>query len=260
MSYTLHQFEDAETLATAAAERWRTVLLERDRARTFTVALSGGRIPKALYKAFASLAADDSLEGVHFFWGDERVVPSTDPESNFHLAAVPLFLALKIPESQVHRMITERDEKFAVQQAEAEICRVAELNDQGQPALDLVFLGMGEDGHVASLFPGDTEALETRTVYRAVTGPKPPPRRITRAIRRWLPPGKCGYWHRALASRRRCRLLWSPPATPPWRAFCKVEPTRRFSRTLIWRSLRTWTKRNRPKPNHPNENPDYVVY
>ena len=179
MSYTLHQFEDAETLATAAAERWRTVLLERDRARTFTVALSGGRIPKALYKAFASLAADDSLEGVHFFWGDERVVPSTDPESNFHLAAVPLFLALKIPESQVHRMITERDEKFAVQQAEAEICRVAELNDHGQPALDLVFLGMGEDGHVASLFPGDTEALKTRAVYRAVTGPKPPPRRIT---------------------------------------------------------------------------------
>ena len=62
MSYTLHQFEDAEKLATAAAERWRTVLLERNRAQTFTVALSGGRIPKALYKAFAGLAANDSLE------------------------------------------------------------------------------------------------------------------------------------------------------------------------------------------------------
>ena len=179
MSYTLHHFEDAETLAAAAAERWRTALLERDPARSFTVALSGGRIPKALYKAFAGLAAGDSLEGVHFFWGDERVVPPTDPESNYHLAAVPLFLALKIPESQVHRMITERDEAFAVQQAEAEICRVAELNVQGQPELDLVFLGMGEDGHVASLFPGDTKALETPAVYRAVTGPKPPPRRIT---------------------------------------------------------------------------------
>jgi len=179
MSHTLHHFEDAETLAAAAAERWRTALLERDPARSFTVALSGGRIPKALYKAFAGLAVGDSLEGVHFFWGDERVVPPTDPESNYHLAAVPLFLALKIPESQVHRMITERDEAFAVQQAEAEICRVAELNEQGQPALDLVFLGMGEDGHVASLFPGDTEALETPAVYRAVTGPKPPPRRIT---------------------------------------------------------------------------------
>lgn len=179
MSYTLHHFEDAETLAAAAAERWRTALLERDPARSFTVALSGGRIPKALYKAFAGLAAGDSLEGVHFFWGDERVVPPTDPESNYHLAAVPLFLALKIPESQVHRMITERDEAFAVQQAEAELCRVAKLNVQGQPELDLVFLGMGEDGHVASLFPGDTQALETPAVYRAVTGPKPPPRRIT---------------------------------------------------------------------------------
>ena len=179
MSYTLHHFEDAETLAAAAAERWRTALLERDPARSFTVALSGGRIPKALYKAFAGLAAGDSLEGVHFFWGDERVVPPTDPESNYHLAAVPLFLALKIPESRVHRMITERDEAFAVQQAEAELCRVAELNAQGQPELDLVFLGMGEDGHVASLFPGDTKALETPAVYRAVTGPKPPPRRIT---------------------------------------------------------------------------------
>jgi 6-phosphogluconolactonase len=179
MSYTLYHFEDAETLAAAAAERWRAALLARDPARSFTVALSGGRIPKALYKAFAGLTARDSLEGVHFFWGDERVVPPTDSESNYHLAAVPLFLALKIPESQVHRMITERDEAFAVQQAEAELCRVAELNEQGQPELDLVFLGMGEDGHVASLFPGDTEALETSAVYRAVTGPKPPPRRIT---------------------------------------------------------------------------------
>lgn len=179
MSHNLHHFGDAQTLAKAAAERWRAALLERNPSRPFTVALSGGRIPKALYKAFAGLAAGDSLESVHFFWGDERVVPPTDPESNFHLAAVPLFLALKIPESQVHRMLTERDEAFAVQQAEAEICRVAELNDQGQPVLDLVFLGMGEDGHVASLFPGDTEALETLALYRAVTGPKPPPRRIT---------------------------------------------------------------------------------
>ena len=171
------------------------------------MALSGGRIPKALYKAFAGLAAGDSLEGVHFFWGDERVVPPTDSESNYHLAAVPLFLALKIPESQVHRMVTERDEAFAVQQAEAELCRVAELNEQGQPELDLVFLGMGEDGHVASLFPEDTEALETPAVYRAVTGPEAAAAARSRwAIRPWPPPGKCGCWHRAKARRRRCRL------------------------------------------------------
>ena len=107
------------------------------------------------------------------------MVPPTDEESNFKLAAVPLLLALKIPDAQVHRILTERGEAIAVQQAEAEICRIASLNNRGQPILDLVLLGMGEDGHVASLFSGDAEALESKAVYRAVTGPKPPPRRIT---------------------------------------------------------------------------------
>jgi len=78
---------------------------------------------------------------------------------------------------------TEQGETYAVQQAESEICRVAEMDASGQPVLDLVFLGMGEDGHVASLFPGDQEAIESQAVYRAVTGPKPPPRRITLGYR-----------------------------------------------------------------------------
>ena len=129
--------------------------------------------------AVAEQAAGVSFESVHFFWGDERVVPPTDDESNFKLAAVPLLLALKIPDENVHRILTERGEAFAVQQAEAELCRIADLNDAGQPIFDLVFLGMGEDGHVASLFPGDAEALESTAVYRAVNGLKPPPRRIT---------------------------------------------------------------------------------
>ena len=64
-------------------------------------------------------------------------------------------------------MATDELQQFAVGQA------------LGQPVIDLVFLGMGEDAHVASLFPGDTEAVESQVVYRAVTGPKPPPRRIT---------------------------------------------------------------------------------
>ena len=172
-------FPDNTALAEHAAQQWLQRLAARDDSKLFTVALSGGRIPKLLYNAVAKHAAKVSFDNVHFFWGDERLVPSTDEESNFNLAAVRLFQALKIPDVQVHRILTERDERIAVQQAEAEICRVASLNDCGQPILDLVFLGMGEDGHVASLFPGDTEALESKAVYRAVTGPKPPARRIT---------------------------------------------------------------------------------
>ena len=176
MSHTLRPFDTADALAREAATRWLSAIVRRE---SFTVALSGGRTPKLLYAAVAARTSPEAFANVHFFWGDERVVPPTDEESNYKLAAVRLFLTLKVPEPQVHRILTERGEAFAVQQAESEICHIADLNNDGQPVLDLVFLGMGEDGHVASLFPGDTTALETQSVYRAVTGPKPPPRRIT---------------------------------------------------------------------------------
>ncbi|MBC8326449.1 MAG: 6-phosphogluconolactonase [Verrucomicrobia subdivision 3 bacterium] len=176
MNHTLCRFPNAEALAAEAAVRWLSAMDLRD---SFTVALSGGRIPKLLYAAVAAEASPDAFANAHFFWGDERCVSPTDEESNFKLAAVRLLLAMKVPEAQVHRILTERGEAFAVQQAEAEICRIADLDDEGQPILDLVFLGLGEDGHVASLFPGDSEALDSPSVYRAVTGPKPPPRRIT---------------------------------------------------------------------------------
>ncbi len=183
MSYTFLHFDDSESLADAAAHRWHEALVQHDRQNPFTVALSGGRTPKALYKAFAIRAEGVQLDNVHFFWGDERVVLPADEQSNYKLAAEPLFQVLKIPESQIHRVQTEQGETYAVQQAESEICRVAEMDASGQPVLDLVFLGMGEDGHVASLFPGDQEAIESQAVYRAVTGPKPPPRRITLGYR-----------------------------------------------------------------------------
>ena len=179
MNYSLHHFTDSESSIEAVAIRWHEALIERDPSSPFTVALSGGRTPKALYKAFAAKAGRGQFDNVHFFWGDERVVLPTDDDSNYKLAADPLFLALEIPETQIHRLLTERGEEFAVQQAESEICRFAKLDAPGQPVLDLVFLGMGEDGHVASLFPGDQESIESKAVYRAVTGPKPPPRRIT---------------------------------------------------------------------------------
>lgn len=173
------EFSDNTALAEHVAGLWIERLATRDSRHPFTVALSGGRIPKLLYQAVTQQARDVSFRNVHFFWGDERVVAPSDDDSNYKLAAVRLLQALKIPEDCIHRIVTERGEKFAIQQAEDEVCRVAELDSEGQPKLDLVFLGMGEDGHVASLFPDDTEALESKAVYRAVTSPKPPPRRIT---------------------------------------------------------------------------------
>ena len=173
------EFSDNTALAEHVAGLWIERLAARDSRHPFTVALSGGRIPKLLYQAVTQQVRDVSFRNVHFFWGDERVVAPSDDDSNYKLAAVRLLQALKIPEDCIHRIVTDRGDKFAIQQAKDEVCRVAELDSEGQPKLDLVFLGMGEDGHVASLFPDDTEALESKAVYRAVTSPKPPPRRIT---------------------------------------------------------------------------------
>jgi len=172
-------FSDKAALAEYAAEKWLERLTRRDTNRPFTVALSGGRIPKLLYESMVRCAGEGVFDNVHFFWGDERVVHPTDDESNFKLADIGLFRPLRIPSDQVHRVQTERSEDEAIQFVTDELLQLTESSAAGQPVISLVFLGMGDDAHVASLFPGDTEAIESQAVYRAVTGPKPPPRRIT---------------------------------------------------------------------------------
>jgi len=172
-------FADKVELARHTAALWLERLAKRDPAKPFTVALSGGRIPRLLYELVVEQARPGAFDNVHFFWGDERFVSATDDESNFKLADEGLFQPLQIPLGQVHRLLTERSEAEAVQMATDELQQFAVGQALGQPVVDLVFIGMGEDAHVASLFPGDTEAIDSQAVYRAVTGPKPPPRRIT---------------------------------------------------------------------------------
>jgi 6-phosphogluconolactonase len=188
MSFDLRTFPNDTALAAAAASDW---LLELQSAagRTtklpYTVALSGGRIARTFYQETTRqieanpAAFKDVFARTHFFWADERCVPPTDPESNFGVARDLLFEPLKIPSSQIHRVRGEEPEPVALREALREISSVAAVS-HGQPALDLVFLGMGEDGHVASLFPEEPETMaHDPAIYRAVTAVKPPPRRIT---------------------------------------------------------------------------------
>lgn len=119
---------------------------------------------------------------VHFFWADERCVPPQDPESNFALADSWLFQPLRVAAASIHRIRGEAPPAQAAREAAEELSRFAPLDQAGCPVLDLILLGMGEDGHVASLFPGSESAGVTagdNDIYRAVTAPKPPPNRIT---------------------------------------------------------------------------------
>lgn len=170
--------------ATAVADRCATEFLARltPTSTTTCVALSGGRIAQDFFRGLARQAKErgQSLALVHFFWADERCVPPDHPESNYRSAAELLFTPLGLPPQNLHRIRGELEPESAAREAEAELCRFASSNAGGQPVLDLVLLGMGEDGHIASLFPGEPEdVMQSPAVYRAVTASKPPPRRIT---------------------------------------------------------------------------------
>jgi 6-phosphogluconolactonase len=177
-------FASADELASRAASAWLDEIESANRAgKTHCVALSGGRITQKFFAATVELAKarKTSFAPVHFFWADERCVPPTDPESNFKLANELLFAPLKISANRIHRIRGEDSPQAAVNIAEAELRRIAPADKNGQPALDLIFLGMGEDGHVASLFPGaPPEILNCSSPYLAIeNSPKPPPRRIS---------------------------------------------------------------------------------
>jgi 6-phosphogluconolactonase len=183
-NFELISFASADELARAAAGAWLDEIEAANRAgKTHCVALSGGRIAQKFFAATVEQAKARavSFDNVHFFWADERCVPPTDPDSNFKLANELLFVPLKISETQVHRLRGELPPAEAVKIAEVELRRFAAPDKNVFPVLDLIFLGLGEDGHVASLFPSSSEKNEdTSASFLAVeNSPKPPPRRIS---------------------------------------------------------------------------------
>ncbi|MBI2949687.1 MAG: 6-phosphogluconolactonase [Verrucomicrobia bacterium] len=179
--FELARFPDELGLVESVAERWLQELMS-SAAPSYAVALAGGRITRQFFISTARLFRKHgfSPDRIQFFWGDERCVPPTDPESNYRLAHEHLLSPLRIEPDRIHRIRGEWHETQAAAEAEADICRSLPVNGNKQPILDLVFLGMGEDGHVASLFPNEPEtSAQSQAVYRSVVAAKPPPVRIT---------------------------------------------------------------------------------
>lgn len=126
----------------------------------FTLALSGGSTPKPLYEALA--AQDLPWERIHVFWGDERYVAPDHPDSNEGMARKAWLDQVNIPAENIHAMPTdEADPAVAAAKHEQQLREFFQVQLGEFPALDLVLLGMGDDGHTASLFP-HTEALSVR--------------------------------------------------------------------------------------------------
>lgn len=132
----------------------------------FSVALSGGSTPRRLYQllAAAPYRGQVAWERVEFFWGDERAVPPDHPDSNYGLAAAALLGTLNLLPQRIHRIQAERaDRDEAARDYQLEIARVFGIDPEGPPpAFDLVLLGLGADGHTASLFPYSEGLRERR--------------------------------------------------------------------------------------------------
>lgn len=160
-------FEDAQAVARAAATRFhelsRAAIEESGR---FSVALSGGSTPERTYQLLASDEFRETVDWAktHVFFGDERCVPPTDADSNYRMAYEALLSRVAIPARNVHRIMGEGDAVANSRLYEEELQTF--FDNAAWPRFDLVLLGLGDDGHTASLFP-ETEALREARAWVA---------------------------------------------------------------------------------------------
>lgn len=178
-------FDEARELAAEAADLFVWLGQQAISADgVFSTALSGGSTPRLFYEELVkpSLAAQLDWAKVRFYFGDERCVPPDHADSNYRLARDHFFAPLSIPAHQVMRMEGELDPHEAASRYETGLRERFGTGPQARPRFHLILLGLGDDGHTASLFPGNPALTETRrlvTVGRAPTGV---PDRITFTI------------------------------------------------------------------------------
>lgn len=169
---------DADAVSESVANRMAGAIV-RTLARTehAHICLTGGR---GGHGALTHLARDLGIDWsrVHIWWSDERFVPRGDPDRNDTMAAQALLDVVAVPVGNVHRMPSTDDYADVGQAAEAYTAEMAEFGDPC-PAFCVSILGMGEDGHVASLFPEHPGLGETRPAFAVTDSPKPPPTRIS---------------------------------------------------------------------------------
>ena len=162
---------EPDFVARAAADTFEKLAKSKAaEGRIFTVALSGGSTPVRLFKLLAAEPYRSQVpwRSIHFFWGDERNVPPDDPESNFGVANSTLLSLVNVPEDNIHRIKGELDDPVeAAAGYEIELLRFFGLAEGEIPRFDLVLLGMGPDGHTASLFPGTQALSETNRLVVA---------------------------------------------------------------------------------------------
>jgi 6-phosphogluconolactonase len=168
--------EVAEAVASELADR---INWAKSSQAFFTVALSGGNTPKLLFqvleKKYSSLI---DWKFVHFFWGDERCVPPEDEDSNFGMTKKILLSHIQIPDENVHRIRGENNPAMESERYADEIVKFTRSENE-LPVMDIIILGMGEDGHTASIFPGDQDLIHSDKLCEIGVHPVSGQKRVT---------------------------------------------------------------------------------
>jgi 6-phosphogluconolactonase len=183
MKMDIRVFPDIDALNRAVLDELLRIMGDAVRQRgRFAIALSGGRTPERLYRLWADREqreAQTPWDKVHLFWGDERYVAKDDALSNYRMTREALIARVAIPASNVHRVPGPGDAATPQAAAEAYEADLRKFFGPAAPAFDLQLLGLGVEGHTASLFPGSPALQEKTRWVMAVEAPAKPPQRLT---------------------------------------------------------------------------------
>lgn len=171
-------YQTPEELADMFADRLIN-LMANDSGREFHLAISGGKTPDLLFAVLAEkYPGSDLWHKVHFWWVDERMVPPDHPESNYRVANQLLLSHISTPEENIHRIKGENNPEDEALSYAAQIQKKL-LTRNGWPVFDLILLGIGDDGHTASIFPDQMELLESDQICAVATHPVSGQKRVT---------------------------------------------------------------------------------
>lgn len=178
MKKNLHIFKSPEELANEFASRLMN-WVEIHSGNEFHLAISGGKTPDLLFDILAEKYSNSILwQKIHFWWVDERMVPPTHPESNFGVVQKLLFSKIAVPEENIHRI---KGENTPDEEAFSYSSQIKEKLpfENGWPVFDLILLGMGDDGHTASIFPDQMELLVSEKICEVAAHPVSGQKRVT---------------------------------------------------------------------------------
>ncbi len=173
----LHIFEDCSVVARRVADLFMQLDLNKEGQQPVFVALAGGSTPEESYRRVAKRPMNWSR--FHFFWSDERCVPADDEQSNFRMAGNALLNHITVNECQIHRIHGEADPPEECRRYAKEVVQTLDAPDQQIPVFDMVLLGVGADGHTASIFPGGSLHREPAGICAWTEHPQSGQKRIT---------------------------------------------------------------------------------